>query len=106
MTLYYLVLLAILNWVVYSFAVEYRRSEATGFQRVLDAAKGSATILWSKFVVLVGALSSILMGAADTLNMPEIKMTIEKYLTPEHMALVLVGVAVITQWARQRTLED
>jgi hypothetical protein len=106
MTIYYLVLLAVLNWVVYSFITEYKKAEGSGFERLINAARGSATVLWSKFVIAVGAVASVLMGAADALNMPEVKTSIQIYLTPEHTALLLIGVAVVTQWARGRTLSD
>lgn len=106
MTVYYLVLLMLLNWVIYSFFTEYRKAEGTGFERLLNAARGSATMLWSKFCIFVGSLASVAMGAADAFDMPEVKSQIQAYLTPEHTALLLIAVSVVTQWARARTLSD
>lgn len=106
MTVYYLVLLMLLNWVIYSFFHEYSKADGTGFERLVNAARGSATMLWSKFCIFVGSLASVAMGAADAFNMPEVKQQIQAYLTPEHTALLLIGVAVMTQWARSRTLSD
>lgn len=104
MTIYYLILLAIMNWVVYSLVTEFRRAEGTLFERLIKAAMGSATILWSRFVVFVSAAASVLVGAADAMNLPEVKQTIQTYLTPEHTALLLICIAVLTEMFRKRTL--
>lgn len=106
MTIYYLVLLIVVNYVAYTLVTEYWRSTEKGFDRILAAAKGSATILWARFSAIVGAVAGLLIGVADYMQMPEVKEWITKWFTAEHTALVIVLIAIITEWARRRTLDE
>ena len=89
------------GWTVYT---EYRASTNTGWKRWLDAAEGSATILWAKFVMAVGALAGGLSQFADYLGEPSISSAIQSVLKPQYVAAFVIFVAVVTVWARKRTL--
>lgn len=104
--LYYFVLLALVNYIVYSFCIEYKRAQGQGLARVFAATRHSATILWARFVSLVGAFAGLLAGAAEYFNMPEVRDAITKVMRPEYIAVFLIFVAVVTEWARKRRLED
>ena len=93
--------LAYTAWTLYS---QYRASSSTGWQRYLDAATGSATILWQKFVIAISALAGLLSQTAEYFNEPSISNAIKSALKPEYVAAFMVFVAVITIWARKRTL--
>jgi len=96
-----LIFLGYAGWTLYH---QYRASTKTGWQRYLDAAEGSATILWAKFVMGVGAFAGLLSEAAEYLNEPSISSAIQSVLKPPYVAAFLVFVSVITIWARKRTL--
>ncbi len=89
------------GWTLYS---QYRASTATGWRRYLDAAEGSATILWQKFVIAVTALAGVLSQAADYFNDPSISSAIQSVLKPQYVAAFTIAVALVTIWARKRTL--
>lgn len=94
-------ILAYVGWTIYS---EYKASAKTGWQRWLDAAEGSATILWAKFVMGVGAVTGALTSLADYFNEPSISSTIQSVLKPQYVAVFVVFIGIITVWARKRTL--
>jgi len=94
--------IAYAGWTLYS---EYKNStENPGWHRWLDAAQGSATILWSKFVMLVGSLTGLLVSVTDYFNEPAISNAIKTYMTPQAWTAVMLAVTVITIWARKRTI--
>lgn len=99
--LFFFLMLGLINYVIYSFIVGYKR---TG--KVLGAFRHSATILWARFVALVGASAGVLAGLADTLNMPEVREVIQSVMKPEYVAFFIIFIAVITEWARSRTLGE
>jgi hypothetical protein len=99
-------LLALVVRIVYVFATQYRKAEGTQIDKILQAADGSATILWSRFVSLVASSSSLLCVVADYLDAPGIKDQIQAILKPEYVAWTLLGMAVITEMSRRRTLNE
>ena len=88
----------------YVLYTQYRASTSTGWQRYLDAAEGSATILWARFSRLVAALAALIAMVPDYLGDPALSQEIKANLKPEYVVLFVVGVQAITIWARKRTL--
>lgn len=98
------IFIGILGYLGYTLYTQYRASSATGWHRYLDAAEGSATILWQKFVMVVSVAAGGLASIAEYFNEPSISSAIQAALKPQYVAAFMVFVAVITIWARKRTL--
>ena len=98
-------ILAFAGYVVFTFWREYRESTAPKvWNRLLKASRNSATILWQKFVILVAALGSSLGALAEMIDHPELKASIQAALKPEYVALFVITTALISWWARKRTM--
>jgi hypothetical protein len=96
--------LAIASYVAYSLYDQYRQSTATGYQRLWDAAHGSATKLWAKFVMVVAGITANLDSLADLLGMPELKTAIDTYIgNPKIIAGVMLVISLISIKARSRS---
>jgi hypothetical protein len=85
-------------------AGKHRRLAGSAWHRCLTAAKSSATILWARFTIVVTALATCLIQLADFVNAPSVTAAITTYLKPCVVAAIMVTVAVVTEWARRRTL--
>lgn len=96
--------IAIIAYFGFTFYKALRDASGSTWQRVIAAAQGSATILWARFVALVGLATGGLASAADYLGDPSIGSAIQTYGKPQYVAAALVLIAVITTWARKRTL--
>jgi hypothetical protein len=75
-----------------------------GWRRWLNAAQGSATILWAKFCIFVGALAGLLSQAADYLGDPSVSQAIQSRSSRNMWRSSLIFVSVVSIWARKRTL--
>ena len=98
------VLLGIAAYVAYVVASAYRASSGTAWERLLATSQNSATILWSKFVMLLGFATAGLDYVADLLGMPEVKDTIQSAMRPQYVSMFVVAVAAITILVRKRTM--
>lgn len=96
------ILAGLLGFYVYEFAIGYKEAKGTTWQRVLAGAKGSATILWARFVQAVTASVTLLVSLADLLNAPQVGQAIQQYAKPQYVAAIFVGIAIITEIARRR----
>jgi hypothetical protein len=96
--------LAGVGYVVYDFIQHYLSYSGDRYTRFLYAFKSSYTLIWSRFVVFVGLAVNILVGLADYANLPGVGAAISNYLTPTTVSLLMVGIAVVTEFARRRTL--
>ena len=96
--------LAVSIFVVYRVVVNYRTAEGSVWERLIAAAKNSATVLWQYVVIAGGTLLGWSVQLADALNMPEVRSAIQDNLRPEYVGVALVGIAIITVIARLRTL--
>jgi hypothetical protein len=96
--------LAALAYLAYRVTVRYRAATGTRFQRALEAAQGSATVLWAYVVAAGGLLLQVASQAADVLNMPEIREWITGYLSAEIAGGALTAIGIVTVLARLRTL--
>lgn len=99
--------LCLVAFIVYDFVTTYRSAMGTTWERILAAGKHTETILWARFVQFVGAMSALLAGTADWLNMPAVGDFIRTILAdPVYVAGAFVGIAIITEWARRYNATD
>lgn len=99
-------------WVGFDFIKEYRASTLTGWPRVWGAAKGSATIAWQQFGIVISGLTAASTGLAEfAANMAgdpsagdTIKGYIQSALKPEYVGLAMIAFMGVTIWARMRSL--
>lgn len=99
-----IVALGIVGWLVVTTAINYKKATGTVWQRLLASASDSATLLWSKFVLLLSAGTGFLTNAADYFGDPSLAAAIKAALTPEHVVYFAIFVTFITILARKRTL--
>lgn len=99
-----LALLAAFAYVAWDFYADYRDAVGSTWQRLLAAGKTTATILWSRFTILVTALSNSLVWLAGLLGAPGVEDAIKAALQPVYVAGFVVVIAIITELARRRTL--
>lgn len=97
-----LIVLAFFLYVVWSGVTAYRAATGSVWQKVLAAGRDSLTIVWLRFVGFVGAGIDLLVQGADLINAPQVSAAISSYGNPKIVAGVLIGVAVIGEWARRR----
>ena len=104
-----LVLVAI---VAIDFARCYSRSKNTGWTRLLDAGRGSATILWLQLGFVASCLMAALDAGADWVTQivgapgadDTIKQWIGSYFSPQNVGIVVGIYIMIAAIARARTL--
>ena len=95
----------LLVFVVGEFAILYFTSARTGiWRKMLEAGKGSATILWARATMFLGALATVLVDLAGYLGAPGVADTIKAVLAPQYVGAFLVVVALVSEFARRRTL--
>jgi hypothetical protein len=115
MTLHGIVTVAIVAMVaivVIDFTRSYAASGNTGWQRLLDAGRGSATILWSQLGFVIAGMLTAFDQLADLVCQltgapgadDAFKQAIQSYFTTTTVGTVLAIYAVITVLARVRTL--
>lgn len=97
-------LAGVAGFFIWEFVRDYSAAEGSAWERLLAAGKGSATIAWSRFSAIVAAMAGTLSGLADWLNAPGVSEAIQSCLKPEWVALYVLGVALIAELARRRTL--
>lgn len=100
-----LVTLAIVGWLIVTTYLNYRKATGTVWQRLLSAADDSATLLWSKFMLLVSALTGVLTSAADYFGDPSLSAAIKEVLQPQYVAYFAIFVTFITILARRRDVK-
>lgn len=104
--------LALTAVVIFDFIRSYQASTNTGCARLLDAGRGSATILWSQIgfaiAAVVAALDQVMDWICQIAGTPgaddAIKSAIQQIVTPTSAAIALAVYALITAIARMRTL--
>lgn len=96
--------LVLAAFVIYTLGSGFRAATGTVWERLLAAAQGSATILWARFSMLVGALATVLVEAADWLNAPGVADGIKAVMQPSYVAFFIIAMAVMSELARRRTL--
>ncbi len=100
--------LAIRAFVVYvavTFYLDFRKVPGTTTERLLIAARDSATVLWAKFCILVAGITSQIDNLADLFGAPEAKDFINAWVgNPKMIAALMLAISLITIKARTRTL--
>jgi hypothetical protein len=98
--------------VIFDFGRQYLKSISTGWGRVWDAGRGSATVVWQQFGLVVSGLVMgadrlidwVCAAANDPSAADAIKGVINSYFTPPVAGLVGLAFIAITIKARMRTL--
>ena len=86
--------------------MRYRSGVGTQWERLIAAASNSATMLWSKFVLVLSAVVSQLDNVADFLGQPEMKGYIQTLIgNPKIIATVMALIAIVSMMSRARTLK-
>ena len=100
-----LIVLAFLAYVIVDTVRAFVSAAGTVWQKLWAAARHSATVLWARFVLVVGAGVDALVWIADFLGSPAVAAAIQQYLSPQVVAGIMIAIAVITELARRRTLK-
>jgi hypothetical protein len=105
--------LCIFAVVVYDFSTQYVKATSSGWQRIWDAGRGSATMVMAQ----LGAIAAGIAMAGDKvtdfvcglLNAPgaadQIKAAIGQYVTGQNVGIVLLIFTALVAWARSRSLK-
>ncbi len=96
--------LVLVGWLLVTFAADFAAATGTPWQRALAATRQSATLLWARAQMLLAGLSALLVSLADYLGHPELDDAIKRLLRPEWVPAYIAVVALVTIWARNRTL--
>jgi len=104
--------LALAAVVMFDGVTTYTRSTSTGSARWLDVGRGSATMLWQQFGLMIAGtvagmdkIVDFVTGlAGDTAADAAIKSAIGSWFTPTTAAIALAAYASITVAARMRTM--
>lgn len=91
-------------WLAYDALSIYLTASGTRFTRFLVAFKGSITVAWARFSVVVGLIVAGLVQLAAFAQLPEVGQAIQAYCTPTTAALLVAVVAIVSEIARSRTL--
>lgn len=106
--LFALALAGIATYYLVIMLIDFAAQKGTLVERLLAAGKGSATKLWARFVALASAGIGAFIGMADQLHNPhvaEVIHLIQKHVGARWVALSIVVIMVMTEVARNRTLE-
>lgn len=94
---------ALFCYIAVTVYLQYRKQVGTTWERLLGAAKDSATILWSKFCILLACVVGQLDSLADLFGAPELKDFINTWIgNPKVISGVMLAIASITIYARMR----
>ena len=94
--------LAGIGWILFDFIKSYLGASGSRWTRILFAFEFSATILWARFVLLVGLAAAGLSSLAGFLGLPEVSAAFNNYMTPTNVSLLVAGIAVVTELCRRR----
>lgn len=91
-------------WIIWTSAILYAESSHTGLARLWDAAKGSATKLWAKFVMFVASIVGAIGTFGDLIGVPEIKGHVTTLIGNEQIVAGAFLLIAAGSWlARNRT---
>jgi hypothetical protein len=93
-----------IGWIVFTFVHAWITETGSFWQRTLKAGKDSATIVWTKVVLIVGGLVAVLDKIASLTGDPSLATQIQQYVTPQIVSYVMMGIMAVNVWARLRTL--
>ena len=93
-----------IGWIIFMFVHAWVSEAGSFWQRTLKAGKDSATIVWTKVVLVVGGLVAVLDKIATLTGDPSLATQIQQYVTPQIVSYVMMGIMAVNVWARLRTL--
>jgi hypothetical protein len=96
-------LLLVGGYVGVTFVREYREAKGTVLERALEASRDSATLLWSKLVIMGAVFVNGVAYLANALDVGTVEQ-VKVYLPAEYVAGFLVAVSVVTIVARLRSM--
>lgn len=99
-----LLTLAMIGWIIFTFVHAWAVETGSFWQRTLKAGKDSATLVWTKIVLLTGGLVAVLDKTASLAGDPSLSTQIQQYVTPQIASYVMIGIMLVNVWARLRTL--
>jgi hypothetical protein len=107
-----LIALALIAIVAFDFVRAYLGATSTGWQRVWDAGRGSATMVAVQLGIVASCIATASGDVVDWIcnlaNDPgaadSIKGAIAQYCTPTTVGIAMVGYLGLVAWARLRTL--
>lgn len=100
-TFLFLFAAALVAWIAVSAYITYRATPGTA---LITAFEGSATLAWSRLLAASSALVTAAAACADYLGAPGVSDAIKAMIRPEYVPLFGIVVALVTEWARRRTL--
>jgi len=104
-TMISLAFLAVIIYVAWNVYSQYRKAQGSVWERLLASARDSATMLWGKFVIVVAGLVANLDPIAQWIGGPSAEQFLNTYIgDPKILAAALLGVSLVSMWARLRTL--
>ncbi|HLJ01456.1 MAG TPA: hypothetical protein VKT76_17225 [Bradyrhizobium sp.] len=99
-----LLTLAMIGWIVFTLVHAWTVEAGSFWQRTLKAGRDSATIVWTKVVLVVGGLVAVLDKIATLAGDPSLATQIQQYATPQTVSYVMIAIMFVNVWARLRTL--
>jgi hypothetical protein len=99
-----IVTLLMIGWIAFTFVHAWMVETGSAWQRTLKAGKQSATIVWTKVVILAGGLMAVLDKISELAGDPSLTAQIQQYVTPQIVGYVMVAIMFVNVWARLRTL--
>jgi len=90
--------------VAFTFIVQYREAKGSAWERALEAARDSATILVQKITILISGIGSVAALFGEWFDIPGLKETVQSALRPEYVVAFVVVTALLSWFARKRTL--
>lgn len=96
--------IAAAGYFVYVMWTSYKEQpEGSLWDKLLAAGSDSATKLWARFLALIGAMLGLVTSAADYLGDPQLSSVVQQYFKPDYVAYAMIGIAIVTIIARNRT---
>lgn len=92
-------------YIVATVLNEWRKyPELSGWNRWRETARGSGTILWTKFSLAVAGVVANLDTIFNAMGLPQVTEAINKYVDPKVAAGIIAVIALGAGMSRMRTL--
>jgi hypothetical protein len=100
-----MILLGLLGVYGYDFVKRfYASTEVTMKDKLIDAGHGSMTILVQRLVAVAACLCDLVPAVADVFGASGVSQSIQGILPTGAVPYYMVGISIITELARRRTL--
>ena len=91
-------------YIAFTFIREYREAQGSTWDRLLEAGRDSATILVQKIAILISGIGSVTALLGEWLDIPGLKEAVQSALKPEYVVAFVVVTALVSWFARKRTM--